>query len=189
MSHDIIFLAGLAGLVAGATSMAAGEYVSVSSQQDIEKADLKTEKRELERNPKYEREELAQIYVARGLEQELAREVARQLMEKDALGAHAQDELGISKTRSANPLQAALASAASFTLGGLLPLLGATFSPVSWTIYVVVASSLLSLAILGAVGAKLSGVGIPRPTLRVLFWGALSMAFTAICGHFYHVNP
>lgn len=186
-SREVILLAGIAGLVAGATSMATGEYVSVSSQSDIEKTDLRIEKRELARHPDYEREELAQIYVSRGLDLTLAREVAKQLMEHDALGAHAQEELGISAITKAKPLQAAIASALSFCGGGVLPLLAVAFAPARLEIICVTAASLLCLALLGMTGAKTSGTAIMRPTLRVFLWGAFSLALTAFIGHQFGV--
>jgi VIT1/CCC1 family predicted Fe2+/Mn2+ transporter len=188
-SSNVLFLAGLAGLVAGATSMATGEYVSVSSQCDIEGADLQREQREIDRNPKFEQEELAQIYATRGLDVTLAREVARQLMVHDALGAHALDELGISAKTAANPIQAALTSAASFSVGGVLPLLTVTFAPSNKANYAVVIACLLSLAILGALGARTSGVAMLRPTIRVVFWGALSMTLTGLVGSLFGISP
>lgn len=177
-----ILLTGLAGLVAGAMSMAAGEYVSVSSQSDTEHADLTRERRELADDPAFEQEELAQIYVARGLEEGLAREVAKQLMAKDALGAHARDELGISAITTARPVNAALASAATFSVGAAAPLLLVMISPIDTLISIVSAGSLLFLAILGAIGAKAGGAGLLKPTLRVAFWGAFAMALTASVG-------
>lgn len=180
--HSAIMLAGLAGLVAGATSMAAGEYVSVSSQADIESADISKEKQELATNPKFELEELAQIYVARGLEPSQAHETARQLMAHDALGAHMRDELGISDTLSARPLQAAFSSAASFTMGAALPLLVSAFAPTQYLVAVVFTTSLLSLALLGIIAAKTGGAAFIKPTLRVVIWGAISMGVTAAIG-------
>jgi VIT1/CCC1 family predicted Fe2+/Mn2+ transporter len=180
-----ILLTGLAGLVAGAMSMAAGEYVSVSSQSDTEHADIAREKKELAANPDFEKEELAQIYVARGVEIGLAREVARQLMVKDALGAHAHDELGISAATTARPTQAALASAASFTVGAAAPLLLVLMAPSHILIPVVSSGSLVFLALLGAVGARTGGAGILRPTIRVAFWGAFAMGLTAAIGAFF----
>jgi len=162
--------------------MATGEYVSVSSQADTENADLAREKREQTRNPEFEHEELAQIYVSRGLELPLARQVANQLMAHDALGAHARDELGISEINKPNPLQAALASAASFTCGAVLPLLVAIISPPAIITMSVIATTLASLAILGALGAKTGGVRILKPTLRVLLWGAFSLGLTTLVG-------
>jgi VIT1/CCC1 family predicted Fe2+/Mn2+ transporter len=177
-----VLLTGVAGLVAGAMSMAAGEYVSVSSQSDTEHADLARETRELADDPVFEREELAQVYVARGVEAELAREVAKQLMARDALGAHARDELGISEVTSARPVQAALASAATFSVGAAAPLVLVLVSPRGVLIPVVAAGSLIFLALLGAIGAKAGGAGLLRPTIRVTFWGAFAMALTAGIG-------
>jgi vacuolar iron transporter family protein len=178
-----ILVAGSAGLVAGAMSMAAGEYVSVSSQSDTERADLARERRELEQDPAAEREELAAIYIARGLDRDLAVQVAEQLMAKDALGAHARDELGISEFTTARPIQAALTSAATFSSGAALPLVVAAVSPAHLAIYWVSAAALLFLAVLGALAAKVGGAEIWRPTARVAFWGALAMAVTAGIGH------
>jgi VIT1/CCC1 family predicted Fe2+/Mn2+ transporter len=162
--------------------MAAGEYVSVSSQSDTERADVDREKRELVDQPEFEREELAQIYVARGVEPALAQQVAQQLMAKDALGAHARDELGISEISTARPVQAALASAATFSVGAAGPLLLALLSPSTWLLPVVSVGSLAFLALLGTVGAKAGGAEALRPTLRVMFWGALAMGITAAIG-------
>ena len=177
-----ILIAGIAGLVAGAMSMAAGEYVSVSSQSDTEQADLARERRELSENIGLEREELADIYVKRGLEPELAKEVAEQLMAKDALGAHARDELGISEVTTARPVQAALTSAATFAAGAAMPLLMVIISPLAYLVPIVTIASLLFLAALGAIGAKAGGADIVRATARVTFWGALAMALTAGIG-------
>ncbi len=177
-----VLVAGIAGLVAGAMSMAAGEYVSVSSQSDTEQADLGRERKELETQPEFEREELAQIYVARGVVPELARQVADQLMAKDALGAHAHDELGISEMTTARPIQAALTSAATFAVGAALPLLMVIVSPANLLVWTVSAASLLFLALLGAIGAKAGGANVARATLRVTFWGAFAMALTAGIG-------
>jgi VIT1/CCC1 family predicted Fe2+/Mn2+ transporter len=179
---EAILVAGVAGLVGGAMSMAAGEYVSVSSQSDTERADLARESQELKQEPAFEREELAQIYVQRGLELGLARKVAQQLMAKDALGAHARDELGLSDISTAHPVQAAMASAASFSAGAAAPLALVLFSPSKWLVPVVFAGSLLFLAALGIIGAGIGGAGILKPTLRVTFWGALAMAVTAGIG-------
>jgi VIT1/CCC1 family predicted Fe2+/Mn2+ transporter len=181
-SKGEILLAGAAGLVAGAMSMAAGEYVSVSSQSDTERADLARERGELRADPAAEHEELAQIYVRRGLDRELAHRVARELMEKDALGAHARDELGISQISAARPIQAGLTSAATFSAGAALPLLAVAISPPRDLILLVVISSLLFLAVLGALGARAGGAGYVRPIIRVTFWGALAMAVTAGVG-------
>lgn len=179
---ESILVAGVAGLVGGAMSMAAGEYVSVSSQSDTERADLARERQELKKYPASEMEELARIYVRRGLKLPLAREVARQLMAKDALGAHARDELGLSDIGMARPVQAAMASAASFSAGAAAPLSLVLFSPLDWLVPLVFASSLLFLAALGVIGARVGGAGILRPTIRVTFWGALAMAVTAGIG-------
>ena len=177
-----VLVAGIAGLVAGAMSMAAGEYVSVSSQSDTENADLARERQELATQPEFEREELAQIYVKRGLETDLARQVADQLMAKDALAAHAHNELGISEMTTARPIQAALTSAATFSVGAAMPLLMVLVSPASMLVLAVSIASLLFLALLGAIGAKAGGANILRATLRVTFWGAFAMALTAGIG-------
>jgi len=181
-THSNVVVAGAAGLVAGAMSMAAGEYVSVHSQADVEQADLNLERTELKENDKGEHQELAAIYVARGLDRSLANQVAQQLMAHDALGAHARDELGISKTFRARPMQAALASAASFAVGAAMPLLVAAIVPVSSLIYLVSGSSLLFLALLGGLAAHAGGAGVAVGALRVTFWGALAMALTAGVG-------
>ncbi len=181
-SPGSVLLAGVAGLVAGAMSMAAGEYVSVSSQSDTEQADLAREKRELRDDPTYEKDELAQIFVARGVEPGLARQVAEQLMAKDALAVHAREELGISALTTARPVQAALASAATFSVGAAAPLLLVLVAPAEWLVPVVSAGSLVFLALLGVLGARTGGAGIVRPTLRVTFWGAFAMALTAGIG-------
>ncbi len=180
-----VLIAGVAGLVAGAMSMAAGEYVSVSSQSDTERADLARERTELNENIAFEREELAQIYVGRGLDVDLARQVADQLMAKDALGAHARDELGISEMTTARPVQAALASAATFAVGAAMPLSMVLISPTAWLIPIVSVASLAFLALLGAVGAKAGGANVPRATARVAFWGLLAMALTAGIGKLF----
>ena len=177
-----ILVAGVAGLVAGAMSMAAGEYVSVSSQSDTERADLARERNELHENVPFEREELAQIYVGRGVDVELARQVAHQLMAKDALGAHARDELGISAISTARPVQAALTSAATFAVGAAMPLLTVLVSPPGALVPIVAIASLAFLALLGAVGAKAGGANVLRATARVTFWGALAMGLTAAIG-------
>jgi len=181
-THSAVMIAGIAGLVAGAMSMAAGEYVSVSSQADTEDAELSRERQELVEDIAAEREELAQIYVQRGLEADLAREVARQLMSRDALGTHARDELGISEITTARPIQAALTSAITFASGAAMPLLAALLSPAEAIIPTVTIASLFFLAALGAVGAKAGGANIWRAALRVVFWGALAMAVTAGIG-------
>jgi vacuolar iron transporter family protein len=181
-SQSGVLLAGVAGLVAGAMSMAAGEYVSVSSQADTEHADLAREARELVDDPEFEKEELAQIYVARGVEVGLARQVAQQLMAKDALSAHARDELGISEVSTARPVQAALASAATFSVGAVAPLALVLVSPSEWLIPIVSVGSLAFLALLGMIGARTGGAEVLKPTIRVTFWGALAMALTAAIG-------
>ena len=181
-TQNAVLIAGVAGLVAGAMSMAAGEYVSVSSQSDTERADLARERKELSDNVEFEKEELAQIYVKRGLEPLLARQVAQQLMAKDALTTHARDELGISEITTARPVQAALASAASFTVGAAMPLLMVVVSPGSALVPVVSAASLGFLALLGVIGARAGGANVLRATVRVTFWGALAMALTAGIG-------
>ena len=177
-----ILIAGVAGLVAGAMSMAAGEYVSVSSQSDTEQADLARERKELKDSPKFEREELAQIYVMRGLDHALALQVADQLMAKDALGAHARDELGISEISTARPIQAALTSAATFAIGAAMPLAMVLVSPANQLVLIVSLASLGFLALLGAAGAKAGGADIVRATVRVTFWGAFAMGLTAGIG-------
>ena len=181
-THNGIMVAGVAGLVAGAMSMAAGEYVSVHSQADTENADLERERKELIADDKGERKELAAIYVGRGLDAELAKQVADQLMAHDALGAHARDELGISQTLSARPVQAALASAGSFAMGAALPLLVTAAAPVAQLIPVVGGTSLMFLALLGAMAARAGGAAVGVGAFRVTFWGALAMAATAGVG-------
>jgi VIT1/CCC1 family predicted Fe2+/Mn2+ transporter len=181
-THDSIFIAGVAGLVAGAMSMAAGEYVSVSSQADTEAADLKVESREIASNPEFEHKELAKIYVKRGLNPALARQVANELMAHDALGAHARDELGITDAVKPRPVQAAMASAASFFVGAALPLLVVIFLPVEMLIPAVSMASLVFLALLGAVAAKTGGASMAKGAIRVTFWGALALAVTAGIG-------
>jgi VIT1/CCC1 family predicted Fe2+/Mn2+ transporter len=184
-SQGSLLLTGVAGLVAGAMSMAAGEYVSVHSQADTEQADLARERSELERDPAAEQRELSGIYVQRGLDPDLARQVAEQLMAHDALGAHARDELGISVTLSARPLQAALASAASFAVGAALPLLVTTLAPMDVLIHWIAGSSLLFLALLGAAAARAGGASALLGAWRVTFWGALAMAITAGVGSLF----
>lgn len=181
-SHGNILLTGVAGVVAGAMSMAAGEYVSVHSQADTEKADLSRERKELEKDPLAERRELAAIYVDRGLEPGLAWQVAEQLMERDAVGAHGRDELGISEAHVARPVQAALASAASFAVGALLPLAVAAAAPGQGLIAWVAGMSLAFLALLGAVAARVGGASVLAGAWRVGSWGALAMAITAGAG-------
>ena len=182
-----ILIAGLAGLVAGAMSMAAGEYVSVSSQTDAEQADIARETRELRETPEAELDELTQIYVQRGLDEELARQVAVQLTGKDALAAHSRDELGISETVTAHPVQAALVSAATFAAGAVVPLIIAVLAPAAQITLVVAITTLAALAVLGGLGASVGGAGIVKGAMRVTFWGALAMAATAGVGMLFGV--
>ena len=186
-SQESILLAGIAGLVAGAMSMAAGEYVSVSSQSDTESADLALEKKSLANNFEFEKDELAKIYENRGLEPVLAEKVAEQLMAHDALGAHARDEIGISETVSAQPVQAALYSAGTFTVGAALPLLVAWVIPGSLLITAVSVLSLVFLAVLGGLAARAGGASIAVGAFRVTFWGALAMGLTAVVGSVFGV--
>lgn len=182
-----ILLAGVAGLVAGAMSMAAGEYVSVSSQSDTEEADLRMEQRSLDENWDFERAELSKIYMQRGLAPPLAKEVAKQLMAHDALGAHARDEIGIVDTARARPIQAALASAGTFTVGALLPLLTAWAAPLPDLILGVAVLSIFFLTLLGGIAARAGGAPVFRAAARVTFWGALAMALTALVGRLFGV--
>lgn len=182
-----ILVAGVAGLVAGSMSMAAGEYVSVSSQADAERADLERERRELAANPEHEQAELTAIYVKRGLDAELASRVATQLMQHDAIGAHARDELGITETLAARPVQAALASAATFAVGAVLPLLVVLVFPISVLLWAVSGSSLLFLALLGSLAARAGGASMIKAAGRVTFWSALAMALTAGVGTLFGV--
>ncbi len=186
--RDPIILATLAGLVAGALSMAAGEYVSVSSQTDIEHADIDREKIELVEMPELELQRLAEIYENRGLKKETALQVAVELTAHDALGAHVRDELGINEISQANPLQAALASGAAFTVGGALPFLVTLFLPVHNMEYFLYALAIVFLAILGALAAKTGGSSISKAVLRVTFWGTIAMVLTAIVGHLFGVQ-
>ena len=181
-SRSNLLVAGVAGLAAGAMSMAAGEYVSVHSQADTEQAELGRERAELKADSKGEHEELAAIYVSRGLDPSLAKQVAKELMAHDALGAHARDELGISEILSARPIQAALASAASFAVGAAMPLLVTALAPEASLIFLVPGASLLFLAVLGALAAGVGGAGVMVGALRVTFWGALAMGVTAGVG-------
>ncbi len=187
-SREDILIATLAGLVAGALSMAAGEYVSVSSQTDIEKADIEREKRELEEMPEMELQMLAEIYVKRGLKKETAMKVAKELTEYDALGAHVRDELGINEVNEANPLQAALASGASFIVGGILPLLLVIFSPIKNMELTLYLASIISLILLGIVSAKTGGAPVGRAIWRITLWGTLAMGLTAMAGSIFGVN-
>jgi len=185
-SKDII-VAGVAGLVAGAMSMAAGEYVSVSSQADTERADLDKERMELANDPVHEHQEMQAIYVGRGLDPELASQVATQLMDHDALGAHARDELGISEIMTARPVQAAMASAATFSVGAALPLIIVVLVPASTLMWTVSGSSLFFLALLGSISARTGGASVVAAAWRVTFWGALAMALTAGVGALFGV--
>jgi VIT1/CCC1 family predicted Fe2+/Mn2+ transporter len=180
-----ILIVGVAGLVAGAMSMAAGEYVSVSSQSDTEQADLARERKELSENPAFELDELTDIYVKRGVDQAVARQVAEQLMAIDALIAHGRDELAISEITTARPIQAALTSAATFSVGAAMPLVMVVISPTTALVPIVSAASLGFLALLGAIGAKTGGANVLRATARVTFWGALAMALTAGIGKLF----
>jgi len=184
---EIIFMTGVAGLVAGAMSMAAGEYVSVSSQADTEKADIERERVELATDPLHEHEELTAIYIQRGLDKSLAQQVAKQLMDKDALVAHTRDELGISEEFTARPVQAALSSAVTFTVGALLPLMVVLLISSNRLIISVSISALIALAILGALSAMIGGASVAKAVSRVVFWGALAMGLTALVGHFLGV--
>jgi VIT1/CCC1 family predicted Fe2+/Mn2+ transporter len=188
-SRSAVLLAGVAGLVAGALSMAAGEYVSVSSQADTERADVARETRELAADPAGEERELTSIYVERGLDPELANAVAKQLMARDALKAHTRDELGLTEDMAARPLQAAVASAATFSAGAILPVLTAALTPTTAVLVAVTAVSLVSLGILGAVAARAGGASVAVGTTRVVFWGALAMAVTAGVGRLDRAAP
>ena len=186
--RETIVLATLAGLVAGALSMAAGEYVSVSSQTDVEEADILREKKELKETPEIELDLLAQIYEKRGLKKETALTVAKELTEHDALGAHMRDELGLNEISQANPLQAALASGAAFTVGGILPLIVTLFLPMNSMEYSFYIFALFSLVILGALAAKTGGSSIKKAIIRITFWGTVAMGLTALVGYLFHVN-
>ncbi len=180
-----ILLTGVAGLVAGAMSMAAGEYVSVQSQADTEEADIAREKRELEEDPEHELEELTAIYVSRGLDQPLARQVAVSLMSKDALGAHARDELGITETLRARPIQAAFSSAISFVAGAVIPIAAALLAPSAQVAEVTSATALITLVVLGGTAAYAGGASLVKGAIRVAFWGALAMGLTAGVGRLF----
>jgi len=188
-SHQFILLTGLASLIAGATSMATGEYVSVSSQADIENTDLDRERRELKANIVAEQEELAHIYVERGVEIGLAREVSRQMMAHDALGAHARDELGINEITTPKPLQAAFSSALSFSAGSLLPLVAIALSPEKLILWVIPLISLAALILLGAVSARTGGTRLFPSMARIALWGAVSMGITALVSHCFGLQP
>lgn len=187
-TRESIVLAALAGLVAGALSMAAGEYVSVSSQSDIETADLKREKMELEKMPEIELKELAKLYQQRGLEENLALQVATQLTAHDALGAHARDELGINEITQAKPMQAALASAGSFITGGMLPMLVSIFAPLHLMVICQYSFSIIFLAISAIVAAKAGGSSISKAVIRICFWGTAAMLMTAAVGYLFGVK-
>lgn len=187
-TREPILLATVAGLVAGALSMAAGEYVSVSSQTDIEKADIERERKELCEMPELELQILAQIYEKRGLKKETALMVAQELTEKDALAAHVRDELGINEISQANPLQAALASGAAFTVGGILPLLVTLFAPVHNMEYWLYGFTLVFLIILGVISAKTGGSSIPKAIMRIIIWGTIAMILSALVGYLFGVK-
>lgn len=186
--REPVILATLAGLVAGALSMAAGEYVSVSSQTDVENADIAREKIELEEMPELELQRLAEIYEERGLKKETALQVAVELTAHDALGAHVRDELGINEINQAHPLQAALASGAAFTVGGVLPFLVTLFLPMETMEYTLYGLAIIFLAILGALAAKTGGSSISKAVFRVTFWGTIAMVLTALVGHLFGVQ-
>ncbi|MDO5643471.1 MAG: VIT family protein [Paracoccus sp. (in: a-proteobacteria)] len=185
--RSTILLAGVAGLSAGALSMAAGEYVSVSSQSDIERADIRRESRALDEDPETELRELAEIYEARGLAPETALRVAREMTEYDALGAHIRDELGLSDVTAANPLLAALTSAVTFSVAAAVPLIGALLAPAGMVLYFVLVSTLIALAILGFIGARAGGAPAGRAVARVVFWGCAAMGITALIGKIFGV--
>lgn len=186
--REPIVLATLAGLVAGALSMAAGEYVSVSSQTDIEKADIERERQELEEMPELELQRLAEIYVQRGLKRETALTVAKEMTAHDALGAHVRDELGINEISQAKPIQAALASGGAFTAGGILPFLITLFVPMNGMEYILYVSAILFLMLLGAIAAKTGGSNIGKAIIRITFWGTIAMGLTALAGYIFGVN-
>lgn len=187
-SREAIVLATLAGLVAGALSMAAGEYVSVSSQTDVEKADIEREKKELQEIPELELQRLSEIYQQRGLKKETALLVAKELTEYDALGAHIRDELGINEISKAKPFQAAWASGAAFSAGGLLPLLVTFFFPFAHLVYYLYAAAILFLIFLGVIAAKTGGSSISKAIIRITFWGTIAMGLTALVGHLFGVT-
>lgn len=186
--REPLVLATLAGLVAGALSMAAGEYVSVSSQKDTERADIERERQELIDMPDLELQRLAEIYEERGLKKETAFQVAKEFTEKDALGAHIRDELGLNEITQANPIQAALASGAAFSLGGVLPLLVTLFFPLTGMEYFLYASAIFFLIVLGALAAKTGGSGMTKAIIRITFWGTIAMGLTALVGYWFGVN-
>lgn len=186
--REPVILATLAGLVAGALSMAAGEYVSVSSQTDVENADIERERQELKETPEIELQLLAEIYEKRGLKKETALTVAKELTENDALGAHIRDELGINEISQAKPIQAAFASGAAFTVGGLLPFFVTLFMPLETLVYSLYGFALLFLIILGALAAKTGGSSIGKAIFRITFWGTIAMGLTALVGYLFNVN-
>ncbi|MFZ9004749.1 MAG: VIT1/CCC1 transporter family protein, partial [Robiginitalea sp.] len=186
--REPLVLATLAGLVAGALSMAAGEYVSVSSQTDVEKADIEREKKELKEMPEYELERLTEIYEQRGLKRETALIVAKELTEHDALGAHVRDELGINEISQARPIQAAFASGAAFTVGGVLPLIVSLFSPLETMEYLLYGFAIAFLILLGAIAAKAGGSSILKAIVRITFWGTMAMGLTALVGYLFGVS-
>jgi len=188
VSRDPILLATVAGLVAGALSMAAGEYVSVSSQTDIEKSDIEREKQELEAMPEVELKILAEIYEKRGLKKETALQVAKELTEVDALGTHIRDELGINEISQAKPIQAAFASGAAFTGGGILPLLVTIFAPVSGMEYFLYGFTILSLILLGLISARTGGSSVINSIIRIVIWGTIAMGLSALVGYFFGVK-
>jgi VIT1/CCC1 family predicted Fe2+/Mn2+ transporter len=188
VSREPVLLATVAGLVAGALSMAAGEYVSVSSQTDIEKADIEREKEELEATPEAEMQILAQIYERRGLQKETALQVAKELTAADALGAHIRDELGINEISQAKPIQAAMASGAAFTVGGFLPLLVAMLAPMAYLEYALYLFTIISLIVLGAVSAKTGRSTVSKAILRIVIWGTIAMGLSALVGYLFGVN-
>ncbi len=187
-ARESIVLAALAGMVAGALSMAAGEYVSVSSQTDIERADIAREEQELAERPEQELRKLARVYEERGLSKDTAMQVARELTAHDALGAHVRDELGITEITRANPVQAALASGAAFTAGGILPLMVTLFLPLHTMEYSLYAFAILFLGLLGGVAAKAGGAGVKRAVTRITLWGSVAMILTALVGYWFGIN-
>ncbi len=188
VAREPIVLAALAGLVAGALSMAAGEYVSVSSQTDVEKADIEREKQELNEMPEIELQRLAEIYIKRGLKKETALEVAKELSENGALGAHIRDELGINEISKAKPIQAAFASGAAFTVGGILPLMVTLFLPLKSMEYYLYGFAIFFLIILGALAAKTGGSSVRKAIIRITFWGTVAMGLTALVGYLFNVT-
>lgn len=187
-SRETLIMATLAGLVAGALSMASGEYVSVSSQSDLEEADIERERQQLKETPEYELLHLAEIYEHRGLKKETAMMVAKELTEKDALRAHIRDELGINESNQPNPIQAAFASGASFTIGGLLPLLVALFIPLEFMEFSLYGFAIIFLMLLGALSAYTGGSSIWKAVIRITFWGTMAMGLTALVGSLFNVN-